>query len=223
MSDRDALLQIKAIVEAALGIVPPPVGETCEQFVRRMYRDVLRQEADADGLTHWTNQCASGAMTREAIEAAFRAVVQPPPPPPPDTGNPSTIVPAWGAWNEVYPRPGFTFQPSTVYAFPVPVNPTPGQEKVTLYIGQTPSQAPAVGFELCLSRAPGVVDRSDASRFLSTGEGGFRNNLSFEVWQRQSAWNPTREREGFPDQGTWYLNVRALSAAPSVHSLQWNN
>lgn len=221
MSDRDALQQIKAIVDAALGATPP-AGETCEQFVRRMYLTYEHREPDAGGLAFWVGQCAGGAMTREQIEARFRPP-PPPPPPPRDTGNPAAIVPAWGAWNEVYPKPGFTFQPSTVYAFPVPVNPTPGQEKVTLYIGQTPSQAPAVGFELCLSRAPGVIDRSDASRFLSTGEGGFRNNLSFEVWQRQSAWNPTREREGFPDQGTWYLNVRALSAGPSVHSLQWNN
>lgn len=76
-------------VTVTCAAAPPPPGESCEQFVRRMYRDVLGvAEPDAPGLAFWTGQCSSGVMTRQAIENEFRGIVGPPlPPPPPASGS----------------------------------------------------------------------------------------------------------------------------------------
>lgn len=221
----DQAMALLAEARALAGATPQPAGENCEQFILRMYRDILGQAADPGGFAHWVGMCTSGAMTREQIEAAFRGVAPPPPvqpttPTQPAGGNPSAIVPAWGQWDQVYPGRGFTFTPGLAVAFPVPVNPE-GGDGVTFTIGQSPSQAPGqVDLELCLSLAPGVIDTSPA-HYLTTAPFGFRNAFGARVYQRESGFNREGTFKGFPEHGQWFMNVRLVSGAPSVHSIQW--
>lgn len=67
---------------------PPQPGETCEQFVTRMYAE-HGAVADAGGYAWWVEQCRTGAQSREQIKAAFDAAYPPTAPPvqPPGGGT----------------------------------------------------------------------------------------------------------------------------------------
>lgn len=72
------------------GNTPPPVpGETCEQFINRMYSQYAQTTPDEGGFNWWVEQCRTGAQSRAQIEAAFLAAYPPAVPPvtPPSGGS----------------------------------------------------------------------------------------------------------------------------------------
>ena len=72
------------------GVAP---GETCGQFIARMYATYLPTVNDPAGVAWWTEQCRDGAQSRAQIEDAFKAAAAPPviPPITPPSGDPSDI------------------------------------------------------------------------------------------------------------------------------------
>lgn len=221
MSDRDALLQIKplidqvkAIVDAALGVAPPtgtdPKRAACEARVYGLYKEAENRDpsqVDAGGFEFHVGNCMAG-MTEDQQRADFGL---PPkgstPTPTPPGGNPAAIVP-WSPWNQTAKH--HSMPSGHIGAWAVPAEPfAQGRVAVKFTQGQmgmgwTPSSCKT---EIQLGPSPGVFDPARPIQSSS-----FLNNNGIEVSKDMV--------EGQPQQ---YVNVRWTYPEGSGlgFSIQW--
>ncbi len=51
----------------------PSLDDELEEFVKRLYKNILEREADEEGLSFWTNQLKNGMRAREIIDFFFNS------------------------------------------------------------------------------------------------------------------------------------------------------
>lgn len=142
------------------GSTPPPQGESCEQFIDRMYVQYLGRHPQGGEEAWWLEQCKlqpkPPGLTREYIEAQFKQFA-PPTPLPPTQGNPAAIVP-WQPWNQT--AKFHTLPSGVIAAWAVPNEAFVNRDALRWTQGQmgqgwTPANCKT---EIQLSSVPGVID-----------------------------------------------------------------
>lgn len=160
-TDREVLQQIKSLVDAQLGAVTPPPGETRTQMVERLYREELHMEPDS-GVAHWVNSGWDEAAIRVEFRAAYARTHQTPPATP-STSSPHTMQ--WAEFREM----GI---PTLVRAYSGQITcmrlPATGIASGVVVLTETPAaNSPSQGVvEISIGKTPGVID-TDYTNFCN--------------------------------------------------------
>lgn len=227
MTDREVLQQIKALVDAQLGVVvTPPAGETREQMVTRLYREELHREPDAGGLAYWVSTGRSEADVRAEFQAYWRLHNPTAPPAPPPGGVEGN--PLYGEYAGRGNPDQLRLASGQVKCYPLPD--TGGMATGSIVFGEQAGTPQPIRIEVCISRTKGRISNDPANHYAAitsvTGSlawytrevaGRTRDNVKNEG----AAWAPASE-------GPWFVNLRYTydaavygSAAPLQTS--WNN
>lgn len=116
MTDRETFLQIRALCDAQLGAAPP-VAETPEQIVTRLYWDILHRAPDEGGLAWWAAQLRTGGITEAILRQKLGESPEARPPRPASSGYPFAGEVYAFTWGQVGHTQPHDFQPGVCYAF----------------------------------------------------------------------------------------------------------